>query len=230
MSDLQLINFDSPPGSPTLTQKSNSDCISVDSFSSDSNYSSPHNGSMSQAESGFEDDFGQSVAINKDPWDLFSASKTITTGKTNVGGSSFYGSTATIRAPPSIATPTEFLDPLCNGKTAVPKLQTKVMPTIIKPAVPVKSTTEKPRPLEAYRLSIVQPTLSSSSFDEVEDYDLPSLPMPSCPPPPPPTVEFVDDMDQEMESYGIALFDFNGEHDTDLSFRVSIATCFVVIS
>lgn len=52
----ELISFDSPPSSPTFTQKSNSDCVSVDSFSSDSNYS-PNNGFSSQAESGFEDDF-----------------------------------------------------------------------------------------------------------------------------------------------------------------------------
>lgn len=83
-SDVQLISFDSPSSSPTLTQKSStSDCVSVDSFSSDSNYSPNNGGICSQAESGFEDDFSvadlkfQSVGLQKrsvnlleDPFEL----------------------------------------------------------------------------------------------------------------------------------------------------------------
>ncbi|XP_013112926.2 uncharacterized protein DDB_G0271670 isoform X2 [Stomoxys calcitrans] len=78
-SDSQLISFDSPPSSPTFTQKSNSDCLSVDSFSSDSNFSSPNNGSVSQPESGFEDDFsaaGRSRPATTsplDPWETIEA-------------------------------------------------------------------------------------------------------------------------------------------------------------
>ena len=231
ISDCQLISFDSPPGSPTLTQKSSSDCISVDSFSSDSNYSSPHNGSMSQTESGFEDDFGQ-VSINKDPWDVFPASKTVTSGKTNIGGSSFYASTATIRVPPASTKTTEFLDPLCNGKSAVPKVQTKVMPTIIKPTIPTKPMVgnlggnfSKLKINERFSTNTqnhfpLHPSVAVPSyFDEVEEDDLPSLPMPTCPPPPPPPEVSLDE-EQEKNSYGIALFDFDGQQDDDLCFRV----------
>ncbi|XP_055387664.1 SH3 domain-containing protein 19 [Condylostylus longicornis] len=84
-NDVQLISFDSPPNSPTFTQKSNSDCVSVDSFSSDSNFSSPHNGNASQPESGFEDDFSTANASANstqltspvDPWDIINESKNV---------------------------------------------------------------------------------------------------------------------------------------------------------
>lgn len=57
-----LIDFSSPPSSPTFTTRSSSDGVSVDSFGSDATTSTNHHnafsgGSASQAESGFEDDF-----------------------------------------------------------------------------------------------------------------------------------------------------------------------------
>lgn len=57
-----LIEFASPPSSPTFTTRSSSDGLSVDSFGSDATTSTNHHnafngGSTSQAESGFEDDF-----------------------------------------------------------------------------------------------------------------------------------------------------------------------------
>lgn len=57
-----LIDFSSPPSSPTFTTRSSSDGLSVDSFGSDAttstNHHNAHNGgNASQAESGFEDDF-----------------------------------------------------------------------------------------------------------------------------------------------------------------------------
>lgn len=57
-----LIDFSSPPSSPTFTTRSSSDGLSVDSFGSDATTSTNHHnmingGNASQAESGFEDDF-----------------------------------------------------------------------------------------------------------------------------------------------------------------------------
>lgn len=156
-SGSELISFDSPPSSPTFTQKSCSDCISVDSFSSDSNYSSPNNGSMSQAESGFEDDFVSqhenqrskattpasstaatpSTSALKDLWELSDAfGVSQTSAKPTSTPSSIYApvGSATIRAPVvnSKLYSSEFVDPLCNGKSVAPKVQTVAMPTIIK--------------------------------------------------------------------------------------------------
>lgn len=141
---VELISFDSPPNSPTLTQKSNSDCNSIGSFSSDSNNYTPHNGRTSQPESGFEDDF----SFGKDPWDAndpFSPlpydqaakSSTSTTRPVTIGATSFYsydtyGSGAT--------KPTDFVDPLCNGKSLLTKEPVLAKPTIIKPAI------TKPKP------------------------------------------------------------------------------------
>lgn len=141
----ELISFDSPPSSPTFTQKSCSDCISVDSFSSDSNYSSPNNGNMSQAESGFEDDFVVTEHGRR--------SKVTTPSSTTIS--------------------------------------------------------------------------TSSSLDS-----LPSLPMPNIPPPPPPVVVEEDVgvvgsvpepvvVEEHQEAYGVAMYDFNGETDEDLSFRTN---------
>ncbi|RVE44866.1 hypothetical protein evm_010466 [Chilo suppressalis] len=57
-----LIDFSSPPSSPTFTTRSSSDGLSVDSFGSDATSSTNHpnannGGNASQGESGFEDDF-----------------------------------------------------------------------------------------------------------------------------------------------------------------------------
>lgn len=46
--------------------------------------------------------------------------------------------------------------------------------------------------------------------------------MPTIPPPPAPPKELQDDnddIDQQQDSYGIALYDFAGEQDDDLAFR-----------
>lgn len=269
-----LISFDSPPSSPTFTQKSCSDCISVDSFSSDSNYSSPNNGNMSQAESGFEDDFVSqhehqrskattpasstaatpSSSAMKDLWDL-SDPFGMPPPAASTSTSNIYAplSSATIRAPAvnSKLYASEFVDPLCNGKSVAPKVQTVAMPTIIKPgsasgtnsqkstpvhnlkpklAMPAPWTTVKPQsPLPTTIVPAVAPLPSIvDGFDDGEESldSLPSPPMPNIPPPPPPPCVADQSEDFETtggrdESYGIALYDFNGETDEDLSFRVS---------
>lgn len=239
----QLITFDSPPSSPTLTQKSNSDCVSVDSFSSESNYS-PNNGSISQAESGFEDDF---IVDNnsKDPWDATDpfAKPAIPNGKPqiahkpiNISASSYYAYTTGLEK-------SQIEDPLCNGKTLVTH-QPIFKPTIIRPVMPASNTSSgKNSPVlnglsvydkislkDAFTArppsSLVKPNVSVSLVDE--NTTPPSPPMPSCPPPPPP-VEYFEEItpkystvnDEPSESYGISLYDYAATQDEDLSFRVS---------
>lgn len=154
-----LIDFSSPPSSPTLTTRSSSDGLSVDSFGSDIT-SSTGNGNMnlnggnsSQAESGFEDDFdlfsnktSANSVDSSDPWggfDPFSPPKNKV--KTNVT-QPIYDS--------------DFLDPLCNGKTVMPKVQTHKIPTIIRP---------KPaRPKAPKNSVLLSNTLSSIEFSSVE--------------------------------------------------------------
>ncbi|KAL4703930.1 hypothetical protein ACJJTC_015377 [Scirpophaga incertulas] len=65
-----LIDFSSPPSSPTFTTRSSSDGLSVDSFGSDAttstNHQHPNNGgNASQGESGFEDDFDLFLSSRK---------------------------------------------------------------------------------------------------------------------------------------------------------------------
>ena len=164
MTDTQLISFDddffsSTSASPTLTQKSSSDCVSVDSFSSESY--SPQNGGAS-GESGFEDDFSVSdfkVSSNQrnnkqinDPFDSldhFAITQTTTPhvpsnirnvrvnamppqNAISIGSASFYASTSTINSGPVI---TKFDDSLCNGKSLIQPQAMLSMPTIIKPTI-----------------------------------------------------------------------------------------------
>lgn len=278
----ELISFDSPPSSPTFTQKSCSDCISVDSFSSDSNYSSPNNGNMSQAESGFEDDFVVSntehgrrskvttpsatistSSSSRDLWDLSDPfGMPATTGSTS-SNSTIYApvGSATIRVPTvnSKLYDPDFVDPLCNGKTVAPKVQTIAKPTIIKSvngssssssaassqkSTPIHHHLEiKPKPILTPPIWSIKPAAMpaplpapippvTSSFDDPEEEEesldsLPSLPMPNIPPPPPPVV-VEDDVttgsrfeEAHQDPYGIAMYDFAGETDEDLSFRTN---------
>lgn len=291
-STSELISFDSPPSSPTFTQKSCSDCISVDSFSSDSNYSSPNNGNMSQAESGFEDDFvvtehGRRSKVttpsapttistsssSRDLWDLSdpfgmppSAAAAAAAGTgTSSSNSSHYApvGSATVRVPTvnSKLYETEFVDPLCNGKTVAPKVQTIAKPTIIKTVTATAtssgsaSSSQKSTPIHQHHLELkpkpvltppvwsvkaapAAPLPTPASFDDAEEDSsldsLPSLPMPNIPPPPPPVVVDEDEDNdvigsvpaaaaapEKQEPYGIAMYDFNGETDEDLSFRTN---------
>lgn len=274
----ELISFDSPPSSPTFTQKSCSDCISVDSFSSDSNYSSPNNGNMSQAESGFEDDFvvtehGRRSKVttpsatistsssSRDLWDLSDPFGMPTNGTTTTSSNStIYApvGSATIRVPTvnSKLYEPDFVDPLCNGKTVAPKVQTIAKPTIIKSAAfngfsstsssasssqkstPIHHHLEiKPKPVLTPPIWSIKPAAVPAPApvapipaedEEEESLDsLPSLPMPNIPPPPPPVV--VEEEEQQLEElddsvqepYGVAMYDFAGETDEDLSFRTN---------
>ncbi|XP_075146565.1 SH3 domain-containing lethal (3) 05822 [Haematobia irritans] len=184
-SDAQLISFDSPPSSPTFTQKSNSDCLSVDSFSSDSNFSSPNNGSVSQPESGFEDDFsaaGRSRPATTSPLDPWETIEAFGPGPDSTQQPR-YGSigTAPVRNLNTINTrlQTNGDNPLCNGKSLLPPAPALNMPTIIKPKISQKPKAPKPPTFtKPYGVSLCSDLPTP-----------PSPPMPQCaPPPPPPTV------------------------------------------
>uniref|UniRef100_A0A182NQY9 SH3 domain-containing protein n=1 Tax=Anopheles dirus TaxID=7168 RepID=A0A182NQY9_9DIPT len=253
-ADMQLISFDSPPSSPTFTQKSCSDCISVDSFSSDSNYSSPNNGNMSQAESGFEDDFVACANNNRQragsgvPWgdiDPFDAGS-ISGRAAAVPSPVIYGSipmassssmTAQIRAPlvNSKLQQSDFIDPLCNGQSVLSKVPTMSMPTIIKPPASSGSDSQKstpshtaaalrsvgPKKLTETSNPVASTLYAGNDYNAVVETDafdsLTSHPMPSMPPPPPPPA--TDSYSEEP--YGVALYDFQGEADEDLSFKTN---------
>lgn len=253
-AEMQLISFDSPPSSPTFTQKSCSDCISVDSFSSDSNYSSPNNGNMSQAESGFEDDFVACASSSSNrhnragssvPWgdlDPFGEGETT---RTNPAGPVIYGTiplassaAAQIRTPliNSKLQQSDFVDPLCNGQSVLPKVPVMSMPTIIKPPSNPDSQKSTPSHSISMRNKPVAPTVKpippkecSSLYAGLEDdfsldakgaFDsLTFHPMPSVPPPPPPLAKDLETYGEEP--YGIALYDFQGEADEDLSFKTN---------
>ncbi|XP_013112863.2 abl interactor 2 isoform X1 [Stomoxys calcitrans] len=184
-SDSQLISFDSPPSSPTFTQKSNSDCLSVDSFSSDSNFSSPNNGSVSQPESGFEDDFsaaGRSRPATTsplDPWETIEAfgSADATAQQPRYGSIG----TAPVRNLNAINTRAHAANgdnPLCNGKSLLPPAPTLNMPTIIKPKISQKPKAPKPPALAKVNGGV-------SLYSDLPTP--PSPPMPQCAPPPPPS-------------------------------------------
>jgi len=227
-SDAQLISFDSPPSSPTFTQKSNSDCVSVDSFSSDSNFSSPNNGSVSQPESGFEDDYHRSRPSTQsplDPWEAVDSSN-------GHGGVDSFGS-APVRQTYQLAARTSD-NPLCNGKSLLPPTQSLTMPTIIKPKISQKPKAPKPPPF----IGGVPPGYVMNGGYAGSETP-PSPPMPKGPPPPLPVggISLLDVingkvdalalsngsqgyMEEEIVPYAIALYDFDGVEEGDLSFRV----------
>ncbi|KAH8383688.1 hypothetical protein KR009_010042 [Drosophila setifemur] len=222
----QLISFDSPPSSPTFTQKSNSDCVSVDSFSSDSNFSSPNNGSVSQPESGFEDDYHRSRPATQspqDPWEAVDSFGHIASGVDTFGSAAVrqtYQTAGHLQARSSD-------NPLCNGKSLLPPTQSLTMPTIIKPKISAKPKAPKPPPF----IGGIPPGYTGSETP-------PSPPMPKGAPPPlpPGNISMLDVisgkvdamvlsngcqgyLEEELVPYAIALYDFDGVEEGDLSFR-----------
>ncbi|XP_064549977.1 uncharacterized protein l(3)05822 [Drosophila montana] len=231
-TEAQLISFDSPPSSPTFTQKSNSDCVSVDSFSSDSNFSSPNNGSVSQPESGFEDDYHarsrpatQSPLV--DPWEAVDSS-------IYSGAVDSFGAAPVRQMQPQLTARTSD-NPLCNGKSLLPPAQSLTMPTIIKPKISQKPKAPKPPPF------IGQPP----AFAYAGYNTPPSPPMPKGAPPPlsaaatsaaSGNISLLDVItgkvdalalsngssgyvEETQQPYAIALYDFDGVEEGDLSFR-----------
>ncbi|KAH8350137.1 hypothetical protein KR067_002697 [Drosophila pandora] len=219
-----LISFDSPPSSPTFTQKSNSDCVSVDSFSSDSNFSSPNNGSVSQPESGFEDDYHRSRPATQSPLDPWEA---VDAFHANVGSGVDSFGTAPVRQTYQSVPSRSSDNPLCNGKSLLPPTQSLTMPTIIKPKISAKPKAPKPPPF----IGGLPPGYGGSDTP-------PSPPMPKGAPPPLPqsAISMLDVISgkvdatalsngaqgyiqEEVVPYAIALYNFDGVEEGDLSFR-----------
>ncbi|XP_068156900.1 uncharacterized protein l(3)05822 [Drosophila tropicalis] len=234
----QLISFDSPPSSPTFTQKSNSDCVSVDSFSSDSNFSSPNNGSVSQPESGFEDDYHHrsrpSTQSPLDPWEAVDSSGG------NYGTIDSFGS-APVRQMQLQGRSSD--NPLCNGKSLLPPTQSLQMPTIIKPKISQKPKAPKPPPF----IGGMPGSYLVGGAGRAGESTPPSPPMPKGEPPKLPSTSAgmgaasggiclldvisgkVDALalskgtlgyiEEEQIPYAIALYDFDGVEEGDLNFR-----------
>ncbi|CAH0384562.1 unnamed protein product [Bemisia tabaci] len=222
-----LIDLHSPPSSPTLTTRSSSDGVSVDSLSSDNgNTSASGNyGTGSQVESGFEDDFA-----------LFPTSL------------SLEDTTKPVTDPFSPLPKSACVNPTFQLSNEDPKLKVKMLdtpavrnPTIIRtkqskaplrPPLPVISQNSSESLWAVPSSSCTQP--SESIFDFPDDF---SPPMPSVPPPPPPaevlqvlcsgppvpprpSFEFKPSKRVENEKpYCIALYDYNADVESDLSFK-----------
>lgn len=126
--------------------------------------------------------------------------------------------------------PAAFEDSSNNSNKNVTKVPAVVsMPTIIKPAS--LTTNRKPSPTHVPSLQIIKPIapiqpayqdLESTSDESYEEP--PSPPMPTIPPPVlvlDENIEQENDDDEEKESFGIALYDFESDVTEDLNFRVS---------
>lgn len=129
-----------------------------------------------------------------------------------VGSANFYSCSSSIVPSPAA---NSVDDSLSNGRTLI-KPPSMSMPTIIKPMT--NKGKVSPANVETKKTA---PVLSREPSDE--DYDLPSLPMPSIPPPPPPVLEDMDD-DTETSSHAIALYDFESDVVEDLNIKVSTRT------
>lgn len=212
-----LIDLSSPPSSPTFTTRSSSDGLSIDSFGSDATSStnnhlnSFNNGNVSQAESGFEDDF-----------DLFSSSQKNTQDGNSDDWVNFDPFSPPVK--PTIAKKPvvtkgnhEYLNPLCNGKTVLPAVRTVKVPTIIraKPARPKPpenlsllkvSFGQSPAPFATMSLNMAKPIdkANVNEFMNTPSIPIPAVereasfsfaaddfspPMPTIPPPPPPVLD-----------------------------------------
>ncbi|CRK93006.1 CLUMA_CG006524, isoform A [Clunio marinus] len=244
-SDVQLINFDeSTIESPLSIKKTNtgSDSVSMDSFCSSN--SSPNNlcfesGTMSQAESGFEDDFSvsdfkststeisRSTTFSNDPFECIEELPTLSRA-TNIHQQNIRNLKPTILPKPVVRgssnlnastntiVPSEFNvdESLSNGKSLI-KPSSVNAPTIIKPQGKGKTS---PTFVEVMK-KMAPLKLTHQKSDESNDDDLPSPPMPTIPPPPPPILG--DDEDAETCSYAIVLYDYTSDVVEDLNLKTN---------
>ena len=162
----------------------------------------------------------------------------------SIGNTNFYTTTSSTSnsAAPS---PANFDDTLSNGKNLV-KPSVVSMPTIIKPAssqnsnrkpspihVPLSSASQHSEGIKKKSLAPLPPVtykpLDSASDESFED-EPPSPPMPKIPAPVLVLDSHINDVDEEeKESYGIALYDYESDVTEDLNFRVSIKSYFLSV-
>ncbi|KAL0276059.1 UNVERIFIED_CONTAM: hypothetical protein PYX00_003722 [Menopon gallinae] len=236
---LSLIDFNSPPSSPTFTTRSSSDALSVNSFGSDGvTPCSTSSGNTSNVESGFEDDFDfflGSAAKKpdnqvKDPWSLSSQDQRqknpspllMQNQKLNSKNNSWvaFSSTSTTKKNEFSAMPT-----IIRVKPERPKLPDKVTNSVSTSNVNVLA--------EIFENSHqTQVNTGGSLFQEEDDdnddgWSSESPPMPTCPPPAPPLEVLQSLLESSPEvlgvsnekAHGIALYDYEGDHPDDLSFK-----------
>ena len=150
----------------------------------------------------------------------------------SIGNTNFYSTLSTSNS--AAPSPANFDDTLSNGKSLV-KPTVLSMPTIIKPVS--QNSNRKPSPLHvplSYNNGVLKKKsmapnppvqykpLDSASDESFED-DPPSPPMPTIPAPVLVFDKINNDVDEEeKDSYGIALYDYDSEVTEDLNFRVSI--------
>lgn len=215
-----LIDLHSPPSSPTLTTRSSSDCVSIDSFGSDGN-APAINSSGSQVESGFEDDF-----------DFFMASGATTPNAADPWGDLDPFAVPHRTSPHSSVPPTIFElsneDPRSRHQSLNYSEKISLPPTII------RAKNNKPaRPPPPTKVAM-PPSHSSQDIEPPLDW---SPPMPSCPPPPPPPevlevlqngpklpprpTTLLSDGMEKKKPYCIAQYDYEAGHPDDLSFKVN---------
>ncbi|KAL0819025.1 hypothetical protein ABMA28_008305 [Loxostege sticticalis] len=251
-----LIDFSSPPSSPTFTTRSSSDGLSVDSFGSDAttstNHHNPNNGgNVSQAESGFEDDFDLFLSsrknVNKD--DTFE----------DLAAVDPFSPQPVVNKPPIMKKPVLNKD-LFEMQTSNQPATIIKGPTIIraKPARPkppdnsalLKTTFGTNFPVTPMTINTTTPIQKISngfgdtydskplSWDSSPERES-SPPMPSIPPPPPPPgadedlpVEWPEevpdfssdssfDAGETEKPHAIALFDYFTDHPDDLCFSAN---------
>lgn len=185
-----LIDFNSPPSSPTFTTRSSSDALSVNSFGSDGvTPCSSSSGNTSNVESGFEDDFDFFGGLsntrridstqNKDPWNTTQEQRS-------------KNPSPLTSQPDKKGTWVTFPSPSSSKKVTQ---SASAMPTIIrvKPDRPKPPNIQKTTPANVGMITnvfqSVHITSSNSVYEDDDDDEWSSSespPMPTCPPPAPP--------------------------------------------
>lgn len=194
---LTLIDFNSPPSSPTFT-RSSSDALSVNSFGSDgvTPYSTS-SGNTSNVESGFEDDFdffsssSSSSSLNKnntqkDPWDArknpsplaFPQNQTKRTGWVTFSSSNSSKVNENISAMPTIIR----VKPERPKPPSIQKVNNSVAPSHVDLLTDVFENVH----LNS-NTGLNDPGFGFNDEDDDEEWSSSeSPPMPTCPPPAPP--------------------------------------------
>jgi len=211
-----LIDFYSPSSSPTLTTRSSSDGLSVNSFGSDGSVSNngqtPCGGSSSLFESGFEDDFdffgglsgsssfGTPLGERNDPWSVVKPQDPFSPPRQQ----SFSVSSASVQKVTGNSAFYKQSNPSSSGAAGSSSITS--MPTIIRPKPGRPPVLPRMRETAGDHTSgssfpFVTKSRGSSHLVPVGDSDDDtgkwSPPMPSIPPPPPPA-----DVLQELDSNG----------------------------
>lgn len=196
---LSLIDFNSPPSSPTFTTRSSSDALSVNSFGSDGvTPCSTSSGNTSNVESGFEDDFDFFLGSTakkpdnqvKDPWSCQDQRQKnpsplyLQNQKLNNKNNSLvaFSSTSTTKKNEFSAMPT-----IIRVKPERPKLPVKVTNSV--PTSNVNVLAEIFNNSHETLVNTGQSLLQKDEDDDDNDDDewsSESPPMPTCPPPAPP--------------------------------------------